>query len=440
MADPDILIIGAGIAGLSAATELARAGLRVAVLEARGRIGGRIYTVLDSENCQVELGAEFVHGKPPEIWDLLRQYRIQAAEVSGETWCQQDGELRPCDFFEEVEDILGKMDDRQPDESFVDFVSRCCPDARPEAKARALGYVSGFNAADPADVSVHWLVRQRAQEEIEGDGAFRILGGYESLIDVFRRDLVQAGVAIHLNHMVERIEWRAGHVHVGVQSAEGPLDFTAPRVLITIPLAVLQSAPSETGAIRFTPALPGEKRAALQQLAMGRVIRVTLRFRERFWEDVRPRAGGGQSLADLSFLLSQDEVFPTWWTTMPEKLPLITAWAPFQAADGLSGMGGPYIADRALDVLSGLMKVKRSELEMMVAAAYTHDWQSDPFARGAYSYVKVGGVDAPRSLGTPLNKTLFFAGEATDVSGKTGTVHGAIASAKRVVKEILENR
>ena len=163
----------------------------------------------------------------------------------------------------------------------------------------------------------------------------------------------------------------------------------------------------------------------------------TLRFRERFWDSIRPAAGRGKSLADLSFLLSQHDVFPTWWTTMPEKLPIITAWAPFRHAETLSGMGEPYVADQAVQALSEVLGQNRNYVDILANAAFTHDWQTDPFARGAYSYVKVGGMNAPQALGAPVENTLFFAGEATDVSGNTGTVHGAIASANRAVKELL---
>src|SRR5438067_2741493 len=208
MADPDILVIGAGVAGLSAAADLVRAGLSVEIVEARDRIGGRIFTVRDSENCPIELGAEFVHGRPPEIWSLLRENKIDATEVEGDTWCVQQNKLQPCDFFGEVEDILAKMDDRGPDQSFMEFLSSCCPDAKEEAKQRALGYVTGFNAADPADVSVHWLVRsQRAEEENDGERAFRISGGYESLINIFRSHLAAANVPLHLETVVQEIHW-----------------------------------------------------------------------------------------------------------------------------------------------------------------------------------------------------------------------------------------
>ena len=441
MPDPDIIVIGAGVAGLSAALNLTRAGLHVQVIEARDRIGGRIFTVRDSENYPVELGAEFVHGRPPEIWDLLRDNKIATTEVAGDTWCVRQNQLQPCDFFSDVEDILGKMDARGPDESFLDFLSRCCPNAKPEAKQRALGYVTGFNAADPADVSVHWLaLSERAEEKNEGHRAFRIQGGYESLIDVFRGQLAAANVPLHLETIVHEIHWHADHSHIIAHNAEGGVMFASPRVLITVPLGVLHAGPEENGAIRFTPDLPAEKRRALQQIAMGKVIRITLRFRDRFWESIRPAGGDGKSLAGLSFLLSEHEVFPTWWTALPEKLPLMTGWAPFGHAESLSGMGEPYIADKAVEALSEVLGVERGRIEMLAAAAFTHDWQEDPFTRGAYSYVKVGGMDAPRILGAPIGNSLFFAGEATDLSGNTGTVHGAISSANRAVKEIIASK
>jgi monoamine oxidase len=80
------------------------------------------------------------------------------------------------------------------------------------------------------------------------------------------------------------------------------------------------------------------------------------------------------------------------------------------------------------------------QIEDLTESAAYHDWQTDPFARGAYSYVKAGGDSAQAGLAAPLEQTLFFAGEATDVSGYHGTVHGAIASGHRAAQEILDSR
>src|ERR1700721_307625 len=112
--DFDIAILGAGAAGLSAAVELTHAGKRVTILEARDRIGGRMFTRHDLTS-PVELGAEFIHGFAPEIFGLLQQHGITIEEVQGQSWCQRKGELCSCDFFEETDKILAAMTDDGPD-------------------------------------------------------------------------------------------------------------------------------------------------------------------------------------------------------------------------------------------------------------------------------------------------------------------------------------
>ena len=110
--DPDVIVIGAGMAGLAAARELGRAGLSVCIVEARDRVGGRVFTVHDPEcNVPIELGAEFIHGRAREIWDPLEKAGVEITEVDGDYWCNSDGHLSSCDFFEEVDSILDKMDD-----------------------------------------------------------------------------------------------------------------------------------------------------------------------------------------------------------------------------------------------------------------------------------------------------------------------------------------
>ena len=122
-----VIVIGAGVAGLAAACQLGHAGLAVHILEARDRIGGRVFTHLDPGcDCPIELGAEFIHGKPPEILDLLRKSKTEITEVQGDAWCAEDDRLSPCGFWDEVDQILQKMDDSKLDESFAAFLDRCC--------------------------------------------------------------------------------------------------------------------------------------------------------------------------------------------------------------------------------------------------------------------------------------------------------------------------
>lgn len=430
----DVLVVGAGAAGLSAATDLASAGLRVEIIEARDRVGGRMFTVVDPVlNHPIELGAEFVHGLAPEIWQSLQQNNLKVAEVDGDLWCSLDDKLRECNFFAQADKILSDMDDSGPDETFLDFLARRFPgDSDADAKRWATGYVSGFNAADPGLVSVHWLVHSRnAEEQIEGDRAFRIEGGYQKIVDIFLREMESLKVPIHLSTEVESIHWNRGSVKIRAKIDGNEKVFSTPRVLITLPLGVLQ-----TRAVRFEPDLPAEKRSALKRLAMGKVVRVTLCFRERFWEQLHGMPDS-RSLGDLSFLFSRDDDFPTWWTKMPDRVPVITGWAPARSAEALAGLPKEAIIARAVESLSRILQIKHAQVQSQLRAALFHDWDSDPFSRGAYSYVKAGGEGCQAILGAPLDATLFFAGEATDISGHNGTVHGAIASGKRTAAEII---
>ena len=480
----DIIIVGAGISGLAAALDLTRAGMTVEILEARDRIGGRIFTQQDPIlNHPIELGAEFVHGLAPEIWLPLQQHDLKVNEVEGDLWCSIDQTLQKCDFFSKADKILSAMDDKHPDESFLDFLPRRFPgDDHAEAKDWATRYVTGFNAANVEDVSVHWLAHnQEAEQQIEGDRAFRIVGGYQQMLHLFAaelglgsnclgtaalgepalsdragrgsrmgpvepsstpsRDKELGSVGLHLNTTVREIQWREGSVKIEAQTPRGNEPFEAPRALITLPLGVLQSRTD----FRFDPELPSEKLRALDHLVMGKVLRVTLCFRQAPWNVGRTflsdkKLGTTADLSNLSFLFSHDDYFPTWWTQMPEHLPMITGWSPAHCAERMAGMSNGRIIDKAIESLANLLGLEKARLNSQLNAAYLHNWDTDPFSRAAYSYVKVGGEGCQATLAAPIANTLFFAGEHTDTTGHNGTVHGATASGQRAAKEILQTR
>jgi monoamine oxidase len=228
-----------------------------------------------------------------------------------------------------------------------------------------MGYVSGFNAADPSLVSVNWLVRgMHAEERIEGDRAFRAEHGYSDLIKIFQQQLHASGISLQKNTTVETVQWRAGQVDVTANGANGTAAFSAPRVLITVSLGVLQAQVDDKGAIQFVPQLPQQKQNAIRNIAMGKVIRVTLRFRERFWEDLPHfRETDFKSMDGMSFLFSHDDWFPTWWTTAPVKLPLLTGWAPFHCASRLSGQSESFVIEHSIATLHRLLGVSIRELE-----------------------------------------------------------------------------
>jgi monoamine oxidase len=181
-----------------------------------------------------------------------------------------------------------------------------------------------------------------------------------------------------------------------------------------------------------------DHRAAAMSLVMGPVVRLTLQCREQFWASFLPAAQGAQP--DLSFLHAEDEPFSTWWTPYPLQAPLLTAWAGGPKAALLEEHSHAEQAAMCLQTLARVTGLPHEALEGQVIRTHAHDWQRDPYARGAYSSVPVGALPAVETLGRPCAETLYFAGEATDTTGHTGTVHGALASGLRAARQILAGR
>jgi monoamine oxidase len=419
----DLLIIGAGAAGLAAARIAGAAGQRVAMLEARDRIGGRIYTIHDpSCTVPVELGAEFVHGMPPEIWNLAQAARLPICESHGEQWQMRDGRLERAGEF----NVLDQMQSGKEDITFEEFLQRV--KASEEQKAWAIEYVEGYNAARKERIGIHGLIQsERAAERIQGDRIFRITRGYDSLIQAMRERLPDT-VSLYLGAAVQTVRWSRGSI--AAETVRG--SFRARRAIMTLPLGVLQAR----DAVHFEPELEA-KREAAGRLAMGEVIRVTMRFRERFWQSGVPTARG-HDLSKLSFLFSHDSDFPTWWSAYPMHVPVLIGWAAGARAERLSNLPEHAIVCEAVAALARITGEPEQRLGDLLEAAHLHNWQTDPCARGAYSYIPVNTMDAPERLAVPVEDTLFFAGEATDTEGLEGTVHGAIATGERAAREVIE--
>ncbi len=419
----DVLIIGAGVAGLAAARELTAGGVSVLILEARGRIGGRILTHRDPFlPVPVELGAEFVHGKPPALWRVLEDGRFPVVDVEGQSWRRASGSLVPCEGLEGWgHGLLARMRSFEgPDRAFQEFLDEA--DGGAEAKAWAAAYVEGFNAARKERISVRSLIEdEEAAARIEGGRAFRVLSGYESVPRQIYGAIDAARCDLRLNAPVKALCWRRGAVEA--EARGGP--FRGACAIVTVPLGVLQA-----GDIRFDPE-PEAALAAARRLAMGEAARITLRWRERFWE----RIGG---LADLGFLHSRDPWFPTWWTALPVRAPVLTGWAGGPPGERYRGCDENFVLAKALDAISGLLEVPRSETERLLEAWHYHDWQADPYARGAYSWVPAGCMDARPALAGPVDETLWFAGEAVNLEGHGGTVHGALGAGIRAARQVLE--
>lgn len=419
----DVVIIGAGAAGLAAWRELRSAGLNPVVLEARDRIGGRILTDRSTDSL-IELGAEFVHGKPPAIWSMLEKAQLKVVESSGTRMVSSKEGLRPCPEYWEIIQRVDAQINPNREISYDQFLAEA--KASPFEKLVARSYVEGFNAAHAELISAPAIaIADRAAAEIEGQRQFRFPGGYRPLIDWLATGLPRE--SLHLQTEVREIRWRRGQIEIAADTSNGNRDFFAVRLLVTVPLGVLQASPGRRGAIQFTPPL-SQKKAALEHLEVGQVVKVMISFKERFWRSHRP----------LGFVISFDADIPVWWTQEPLTSNILTGWAGGPAAEKLINLSPEELLDRAIESLSRIFGKPGRWLRERTNRIHYYDWSNDPFSRGAYSYPKVGGLKAAQILTEPVNDTIFFAGEATDFQGANGTVHAALDSGKSAAQKIIK--
>ena len=438
--DAEVIVLGAGMAGLAAARVLAERGVRVLVLEARERVGGRIYTEHTAEGAVVEHGAEFIHGRAPELWSLLDEAGLEAVERDGAMLSEEqrgvgvtdDGDERGDDFFAPLETLADLPGD---DVSFADWLE--ASEVPGEHRAALTGYVEGFNAADAQRISAHSLgIQQRAEDASEGDRSWHLPRGYAELAKFLAARVRAAGGEIRLGCIVDAVRWRPGQVVV----TTGRTDLRAPKCLITLPVGVLQEANAGTpGSVRLEP----EPRPLFEarRLAMGQVVRFTMVFRERWWDRLasNSNAAAPQAIRAMSFLFTPERLPPVWWTRRPEPeaLPTLVGWSGGPRSEALRGKTARELGELACRELAEAFHLPPEQIRAQLLRTHTFDWSADPFARGAYSYVPAGALDAPGAMDVPEANTLFFAGEHTDTTGHWGTVHAALRTGLRAAGQVL---
>jgi monoamine oxidase len=411
----DVVVIGAGIAGLATARGLAETGLRVELLEAAERVGGRVHTIrIAGSDLPVELGAEFVHGRPQELIALIEEAGLTLFERDGEFYSYENGQVKRSDWEDTAFDVLDRLPD-QGDQPFAQF--RAEQNLSEKASTRVTNYVEGFNAADANIIGTAGLRKQQqAEDAIDGDRVFRIREGYDRLPLFLLDRFLSAGGRIHLKTAATALEWKRGEIRVRTSNAALP-EFVARRAVIALPLGVLQA-----GSVSISPE-PEAAMKAVATLAMGSATRITLVFRERFWE---------AAAENLNFLFAASEPVPVWWSSAPDRSATLTGWIGGPRA--AEGPAGEALRDTAMATLSTIFG--RDDLDSLLLSWHAHDWQRDELSRGAYSYPPVGGVEASEVLAQPVEDTLYFAGEHTDITGHWGTVHAALRSGLRVVSSI----
>jgi monoamine oxidase len=393
-----------------------REGRSVLVLEARERVGGRCWTRrVPGLEIPVELGAEFIHGEAASTHAYLAEAGIAAVDSTREQRYLERGRLRRMNAFVEAQRAVAHAPPLGHDISFAALLARARVSRKTKTFARMM--VQGFDAADPARVSARSILEEWGEGGSLGASQPRPQGGYGALCDWLANSVVAHGARLRLGSPVRALTWKRGNVVV-----KGPaFEFRARRAIVTLPLGVLQS-----NLVSFKPSLR-TKSEALDMLASGPVIRVAIRFHSPFWEARAP---------EVAFFHVPEAPFPTFWTPLPMRAPLLTAWAGGPKAARLTGSSRDALVAAALRTVGMVFRTGR-RLADEVGAALVQDWQADPYSRGGYSYVRVGGKGARERLAEPIEDTLFFAGEATDID-EAGTVAGALRSGERAAREVLK--
>jgi monoamine oxidase len=415
----DALILGAGMAGLYAARELAQHGLKVTVLEARARSGGRALTErAPGWASPIELGAEFIHGNPERLLALVDEAgaRLESAE-SAHFWLHS-GSIEPHDaFWEELSALLEPALSLRSDQTVADWLLR--QKLPPEDATSLTSMVEGFHAADLQQISV----RSVAEQMVEAESAQqRLCNGYGGLVDFLSAECRERGATVVHEFVVRRVDWSSKRVLVHGSGGT----WTAPVAVIALPLAVLKAA-SDGAGIVFSPD-PARARARFAELAMGHALRVVFRLREPLWRS--------DSLPPAAFVHASGLDFPMLWVGSRANETQVTAWCGGPRAAALAELSREARQAAAQLSLAKIFGSSVEHVERVVLGVHDHAFSSDPFTRGAYPYLLAGGDPGARV--DPESDTLFFASDYVDPQ-ELGTVGSAVESAYTAASAAAES-
>lgn len=433
MENADVLIIGAGAAGLMAAYTLTKSGRKVTVLEACSRTGGRIRTIDDALFFDhAELGAEFVHGNLPVTLGLLNEAGITYRPAGGQMWQYSSGTFsKDAGMIPDWNLLMKKLNALQSDMSLDDFLEQYFTEVKfDELKSAVRKFAAGYDTSDPLRVSAMGLRREWQNED--DSAQHRIEGGYCSLIQYLVSTIKQAGGMVYLNAPVVNINWQAGKVTATI--ADGEV-YQATKVIFAIPLGVWQAPQTAKGFITFNPPIKPQAEA-LKLMGFGAVIKVLLQFDDIFWEDAATEELVGNSLKNMGFLFS-DEAVPTWWTQAPEHSALLTGWLGGPVAANWAGKSAEEILQQSLQSLANIFNRSKEALKDRLIAWHVANWTADPYIYGSYAYDTVHTGKSLALLNQPVEDTLYFAGEFMYQGPAMGTVEAALTSGRDVAQQIL---
>jgi monoamine oxidase len=427
----DIIIVGAGAAGLMAAHQLSKAGKKVIVLEARGRTGGRILTITDTTFTHVvDAGAEFIHGNLQVTFDVLKEAGISAKETGGKTWIYKRGTLKQEEeMIEDWDVLMSRVKKVESDITLADFLKNYLPEPEfEELRESVKSFAEGYDAADTTRTSTLAMKAEWSNQD-QWD-QHRSEGGYIKLINYLAEQCSSAATEIKLSSVVKEVRWRKDDVKAVTADGE---TYSAGKLVITVPVGVLQASASAPAAMSFQPEIPAVT-AAIKQLGYGAAIKMILEFDHPFWNERRDSKG--YRVKEMGYLFT-DAFIPTWWTQFPKPSAVLTGWLAGPKAGALKEAGDDTILELAIETLSEIFSAEKVVLKKMLTGYRILNWTADPFSLGCYSYNTVESQEAKKRLREPVENTLYFAGEALGDGYDCGTVEVALASGKEVAGLIL---
>lgn len=429
MGHVDTIVVGAGIAGLTAGRLLAHAGQRVLIVEARDRIGGRVHTER-TDTTVTDLGASWIHGiTDSPVFAAARAFDMQTVEFTVGSY-QAGG--RPIAYYDAegsrmsgaaVEQFVADV--ATADRALVQAIAASSPTDSYGDAARAAGAELGWEQSRWERVYEFFQHRTEEQygawiddldahglddDSIAGDEVV-FPGGYDRLAT-----RLADGLDIRLEHEVTALQWSTAGVTVSTTRG----DVTADRSVITVPIGVLAS-----DAFRIDPPLPEPVAGAIERMEMNAFEKIILRFPERFWD------------ADVYAIRRQGPA-ATWWhswydLTSLHGTPTLLTFAAGPCATAIRGWSDERITDSILAALRDLYGERVTHPHQV----HITRWQDDPYAHGSYAYMRVGATpDDHDRIATPVDDTLYLAGEATWTEDPA-TVTAALLSGHRAATQIL---
>ena len=416
-----VVVIGAGISGLTTAKLLAESGEEVVVLEARERSGGRLWTKSIGD-APIDLGGQWIHGIDDnpiaKVFDALGIAYQLHEPVPGRIYHESRGRqggaalaqafVAVSTFENEIDTLREALGENASVAEGVLYLIELyeLSDEVAEIWSFAINeYLVALDYGGPASLTS--LAHILDDEEFSG-GDHLPRGGYVQLID-----FLAEGLDIRFSHVVNSIDYSRTPIEVktSAQTVE------ASKVVVTVPLGVLKA-----GSIEFTPPLPAEKLRAIERLGVSSLEKIVMRFDDAFWAH--------STLGDAFFFVGNEQGELPLYIDYTESLgvpTLICYHGGQDSLDSLASHDDDELIDRALQLLSVITEV---DVPAPTEAVVTR-WREDPFALGSYSYIPVGAsFDDLDALADPVDGKVFFAGEATSAD-YYGTAHGALISGLR---------